>query len=256
MSTATFERSKKLIEKAPENVKKKLREGSAKTSISKEYKNLQKNEKKKKRYAEIKQMQVKLPDSITLYNQTFQTAPIKDESVSLIFTDPPYHDEALELFEDLAVQAAKVLKDGGSLVTYVGQKNIGKIINMMEAQGLTFHWPLTIEHSGASASVFGLKVLVACKLMLWFTKGKYEGEFVRDLIKSQPPNKDDHEWAQSTVEADYYMKYMTIPNEIVYDPFLGSGTFGRAAKKLGRQFIGCEVEKEHFETAERLISSA
>ncbi len=142
------------------------------------------------------------------------------------------------------------------MICYVGHYAIGKIINMMEAQGLNFHWPIAVIHSGPSASVFGRKILVGYKPMLWFTKGKYEGEFVKDCIKSEFQGKELHEWAQSTVESDYYIKYLTLENEIVYDPFLGQGTFGISAVKLNRQFIGCEVDKGHFENARRLISAA
>lgn len=253
VSESTFERAKKVIQIAPEQVKENLRNG--KTTITKEYQNIQKQEKREKRHDEIKKIQVNLPETVTLYNQDFTTAPIKDNSISLIFTDPPYHEKYLSLFGDLSKHAGRVLREGGSLITYCGHFNIGKVINMMEEQGLKFHWIISVVHSGPSASVFGRKILVGWKPMLWFTKGKYEGEFVRDLIKSEFQGKEVHDWAQSTVEADYYIKYLTIENEIVYDPFLGSGTFGISAKKQNRQFIGCEIEKDHFENAKRLISN-
>ena len=254
VSKSTFERAKKIIEEAPEEVKENLREG--KTTISKEHQKIQKQLNREKRHEEIKKIQVNLPDTIILYNQDFVTAPIKDNSISLIFTDPPYHEKYLPLFGDLSKHAKRVLREGGSLITYCGHFNIGKVINMMESQGLKFHWIISVVHSGPSASVFGRKILVGWKPMLWFTKGKYEGEFVRDLIKSEFQGKEVHEWAQSTVEADYYIKYLTIENEIVYDPFLGSGTFGVSAKKQNRQFIGCEIDKDHFENARRIISNA
>jgi len=40
----------------------------------------------------------------------------------------------------------------------------------------------------------------------------------------------------------------------VFDPFMGSGSTGVAAKKLGRNFIGCEVVAEYFDTAERRVN--
>ncbi len=254
VSRGTFERAKKIIEKAPEETKEILRLG--KSTINKEYQNLQKNEKRAIRQEEIKNLQVKLPEKVTLHNSEFQKVFVEGNSVSLIFTDPPYHEKYLHLYESLAVHASRVLREGGSLICYVGHYAIGKIINMMEAQGLRFHWPIAVIHSGPSASVFGRKILVGYKPMLWFTKGKYEGEFVKDCIQSEFQGKELHEWAQSTVESDYYIKYLTIENEIVYDPFLGQGTFGISAVKLNRQFIGCEVDKEHFENARRLISAA
>jgi site-specific DNA-methyltransferase (adenine-specific) len=49
---------------------------------------------------------------------------------------------------------------------------------------------------------------------------------------------------------------LTIENEIVYDPFLGQGTFGMSAVKKKRQFIGAEIDSEHFQTAQRLLCIA
>jgi DNA modification methylase len=46
-----------------------------------------------------------------------------------------------------------------------------------------------------------------------------------------------------------------IPRDrIILDPFMGSGTTGVAAVKLGRQFIGIEIEPKYFDIACRRIS--
>ena len=45
---------------------------------------------------------------------------IQDQSVDLIFTDPPYSKEYLYLYEWLAEFAARVLKPDGFLLTYSG----------------------------------------------------------------------------------------------------------------------------------------
>lgn len=44
--------------------------------------------------------------------------------------------------------------------------------------------------------------------------------------------------------------------DIVCDPFMGSGTTGVAAVRLGRKFIGIECEPKYFEIACRRISDA
>ena len=41
--------------------------------------------------------------------------------------------------------------------------------------------------------------------------------------------------------------------KIIFDPFLGSGTTAVAAKKLGRHFIGCEINPEYCKIAERRL---
>jgi site-specific DNA-methyltransferase (adenine-specific) len=44
--------------------------------------------------------------------------------------------------------------------------------------------------------------------------------------------------------------------ECILDPFMGSGTTGVAAVKLGRSFIGIEREPKYFDTACRRIEAA
>lgn len=44
--------------------------------------------------------------------------------------------------------------------------------------------------------------------------------------------------------------------DVVFDPFLGSGTTSVVAKKLGRHYIGIEREKEYVALAERRLELA
>lgn len=39
------------------------------------------------------------------------------------------------------------------------------------------------------------------------------------------------------------------PGATVFDPFMGSGTTGVAAVRLGHRFIGCELDRQHFDMA-------
>ena len=45
-------------------------------------------------------------------------------------------------------------------------------------------------------------------------------------------------------------------DELILDPFMGSGTTGVACAKLGRRFIGIEIEPEYFDIACKRIEDA
>ncbi len=48
----------------------------------------------------------------------------------------------------------------------------------------------------------------------------------------------------------------TTENDLVFDPFMGSGTTGVAALKLNRKFVGCEIEDEFVKIATNRIKRA
>ena len=55
---------------------------------------------------------------------------------------------------------------------------------------------------------------------------------------------------------EYLVKLIAPKGSIVLDPFMGSGSTGVAAIKLGRRFIGMEKEPEYFKIAEKRLSEA
>lgn len=54
----------------------------------------------------------------------------------------------------------------------------------------------------------------------------------------------------------WLLEEYTKPGDVVFDPYMGSGTTGVACMKLGRRFIGCEKVPEYFEIARERIHAA
>lgn len=52
------------------------------------------------------------------------------------------------------------------------------------------------------------------------------------------------------------IKLFSYKNDIVCDPFMGSGTTGEAAVRLGRRFIGIELSKKYYDFAQERIENA
>jgi tRNA G10 N-methylase Trm11 len=74
-------------------------------------------------------------------------------------------------------------------------------------------------------------------------------DYIEDFIESKRPDKLTHEWEQSTIEAEHVISRLTVENQIVLDPMMGSGTTGIASKKIKRKFIGIEIDPQRFEIA-------
>jgi site-specific DNA-methyltransferase (adenine-specific) len=55
-------------------------------------------------------------------------------------------------------------------------------------------------------------------------------------------------WAENVIER--------VGGDLIVDPFMGSGTTGVAAVKLGKRFVGIEIEPAYFDISRRRIEEA
>jgi hypothetical protein len=113
---------------------------------------------------------------------------------------------------------------------------------------------LCLKHSDVSATVFGSYIIADWKPILFLVKGSKPnlvGDLIHDMIESRPPDKSLNDWAQSTAEAENLISKLTVENQIVFDPMMGTGTTGIAALKPKSQFLGIEKDVETFEDAKK-----
>lgn len=62
-------------------------------------------------------------------------------------------------------------------------------------------------------------------------------------------NEQDHPCAKPLPMAQWLVARASHEGDTVCDPFMGSGTFGVAAVRGGRRFVGIDIDPKHFETA-------
>jgi site-specific DNA-methyltransferase (adenine-specific) len=72
----------------------------------------------------------------------------------------------------------------------------------------------------------------------------------------QPSNRNHHPTVKPTDLMRYLCRLVTPPGGVVLDPFMGSGSTGKAAMLEGFRFIGIEREAEYVEIAKARIARA
>ena len=254
VSHDTITKAEYVASHGDEATKQKLRRGD--TTINAEYRRLRKAQQKQQR-AQRKAARP-APDGERYRLITADIAQavdyIEPTSVDWIITDPPYPKQYLDLYDQLAALADHALKPGGSMVAMVGQSYLPQIIERLSAT-LTYHWTLAYLTPGGQASqLWSRRVNTFWKPLLWFTKGEYEGEWIGDVCRSDANDKRFHHWGQSEGGMADVIDRLTDPGELILDPFLGAGTTGAVAVRMGRRFIGIDVDPDCVSTAEERLS--
>ena len=180
---------------------------------------------------------------------------IPDESIDLIFTDPPYPKEYLYLYEWLAKEAARVLKPDGHLLVYVGHFYLPTVMAWLE-QHLTYHWQYISFQPGQSVLVHPRKILEGYKPILSYSRNKgLPRRYTSDVWTSPLPDKRYHKWGQSELTARYFIDSFSSPGDLIWEPFTGGGTTPIACKALNRDFIAFEIDPDTADIARKRLET-
>lgn len=187
---------------------------------------------------------------------------IEPDSLDLMLVDPPYPREYIPVYKDLAEQAVKALKPGGSLVCMIGQSYLPQILKLMEVPDLNYQWLLSYLTFGGTVQIWQREILCGWKPLLWFIKGDYKQSWqwdvfkenseiktpqnigklfeLKDVVNSDTPDKSFHTWGQSIGGITELVLKFSKPGDTVCDCFLGGGSTGEACLRTNRLFIGLD----------------
>lgn len=212
-------------------------------------------------------------DSLTI----MRTMP--DESVDVTITDPPYNERT---HKGARAKGGKLVAD-----TTINFASLPSVEWFTEALRISRHWVLgfcAVEQFGLYEATAGecwvragiwLKVGAAPQFTGDRPATGAEGIAIAHRLGKKRWNGGgshavwSHGFAADEVgdgrvhptQKPYRLmaelvRLFSDPDEIVFDPYCGSGTTGAAAVALGRRFIGIEQNIVHVETAKRRIQHA
>jgi len=188
---------------------------------------------------------------------------IPDKSVDLVLTDPPFnigkdfandnltHNEWC-LFCNKFALALLSLHPLNILVEVNKKDNV-----MRQSLDRYFKYRYAICLNYTNSMRQGTIGYHNWGLVLWYGEGKCHKRYM-DRIDSTLHNTKKEFTHPSPKEITHYKKLIEMfsqPNNLILDPFLGSGTTAVACKELGRRYIGIEISPEYCKIAEKRIKN-
>jgi len=194
-----------------------------------------------------------------------------------VVTDPPYgigfkyesHIDCEESYPSFIwpiIEAAESLVcDGGPVFVWQGQKWMSRFHELFPRNWRVMIAAKNFVQMRATAMQFAYDPVV----VWWKDGGKpYRAEPAygcnRDYVISDCASavsntkalEKQHPCPRQVDVCEHVIGNWVIENGTILDPFMGSGTTGVACVKLGRKFIGIEIEPKYFEIACKRIQAA
>lgn len=187
-------------------------------------------------------------------NADFRNVKLKENSIDLILTDPPYPLEFIDLWDGLRVFAEKYLKPSGFLVAYSGEINLPEVFKRMEGD-LVYYWTYCLYHTGGTKLIRPRNLMNRWKPILIYQKHPYKVTEItyQDYIISEQREKTEHEWQQSESGCQKLIEIFSKEGDLVCDPMAGSGTFPVVAYRMKRKPLAIEIDEYYYKLTKKRL---
>ena len=231
--------------------------------------------------------------SIICGDALIELKKIPDKSIDLIVTDPPYNlskdygnnkdnlefKDYISFSREWLTEANRVLKDNGSIYIFMGMKYISYIYQILENDlGLYFNSWITWYYTQGIGKTKGYSP--KHDDILLFTKDKKKFTFNLDSIRvpqkyyrsvnnmrgANPGNvwefshmhycnrnRKEHPTQKPEGLFERMILASSNENDVVLDPFVGSGTALRVCQQLNRSCIGIDINPDYIAMSEERL---
>jgi len=253
VSGRTMDKVRKIQKCATDEEKEKLI--GEKIRIDKVYKIIMKRERREDEAKERKRKSKefdKLPSGVEAVKfGRFQemTKEYSNNYFDAIVTDPPYGENYFQDWCDLASVAERILKPSGFLILYASSANLDKMIIALSEHLIYYYCFVLFHASGQRAKIDKQKIFCWTKPILVYQKKPFRAgkEYIPDYIEGSGREKELHDWQQSADELKIFVENFTEPNDLILDPFAGTGTTALACLSMKRRIILIDDTEENIE---------
>ena len=229
---------------------------------------------------------------------------IPDESIDLIFADPPYNlqlrnqltrpdrsrvnavnddwdqFESFKIYDDFTVnwlrECKRILKKNGSIWVIGSYHNIFRVGAKIQDLGFWILNDVIWNKNNPMPNFRGTRFTNAHETLIWASKNKnskytfnyqslkclnddlqMRSDWTLPICNGSERIKKGGKKVHSTQKPESLLYRVllasTNKDDLILDPFLGTGTTAVVAKKIGRNYFGIEKEKKYFNVAKQRL---
>jgi site-specific DNA-methyltransferase (adenine-specific) len=218
---------------------------------------------------------MQITDKLKIYNNDAFVflETLEDNSIDLVLVDTPYgmdfqsgrrkekhikieNDNNLEWLPSWIKQIKRISKEDAHYYIFCSNHFIDVFVSEIKKE-LPYKniiiWEKNNHGSGDLLGDYAPKY----EMIIFCSNGTKKLNNGRDanIIKAKKTDNEMHPTQKPINLMEFLIEKSTKENDLVLDCFSGSGTTAVACHNTNRRFIGCEIEKTHFETSIKRIKN-
>jgi site-specific DNA-methyltransferase (adenine-specific) len=152
----------------------------------------------------------------------------------------------------------------GSLIVFMSIIKAGKLVELAEDTKLYYKTTGVWHKTNPMPRNMNLHFINSTEAWLYFVNESLTGTFnnsklaIHDFIETPTISKKEkrivnHPTQKPIALIDHFVRILSNPNDVVLDPFMGSGSTGVSSINLNRKFIGIELSTSYFKLTQKRI---
>jgi len=193
---------------------------------------------------------------------------VKTDSVGLILTDPPYtinkystgniqFKNRKDMNDDIAnwdaIEFMRILLPKGNIISFTNSNQIGNWHRTFDPKFDTFQFFIW-HKTNPPPQIRKVSFLNSCELIICCWNKGHTWNFgkqneMHNFFESHlcmGKERCKHPTQKPLGILKHLIKIASNPDDLVFDPFMGTGSIGIAAIELDRKFLGIEIDKKYF----------
>lgn len=207
---------------------------------------------------------------------------LKENSIDCVITDPPYNISRKTNFhtlsgrtmdfgkwdkdtkwENFIEELPRVLKDNSNVVIFNNWTKLQSLANIMIANNITVKRCLVLNKTNPAPFNRDRLFVNDVEFALWGiynSKNKpvkwtfnRQGKYEKCVIDTTVQNRKYHPTMKDINVIEKLIKILSNKEDVILDPFSGSGTTAIACINNNRNFIGFELDEDYYDISVKRI---
>lgn len=173
-------------------------------------------------------------------------------------------EEWIKDMDDLFSELSRIVKVRGSIIMFMSIIKVESIIKIAEKHGFYYKTTGIWHKKNPMPRNMNLHFINSTEAWIYFTYKKHTGTFnnngkaIHDFFETSVTPAGEKKYGKHPTQKpvgllETFVQVLTNKDDVVFDPFSGSGSSGVAALKNGRRFIGAEINNTYYENSQERL---